>query len=354
MLAATGHDRFLAQDYARLPEHGIRTVREGIRWHLVESSPGHYDFSHALECLHTAQEWNIQIIWDLMHFGYPDDVDPYSAEFIRRFKCYAHEFARVISNETDLPLFVTPINEMSFFAAQGGETGFMNPFTRKRGAELKAQFVRATIEGLEAIRDFVPGAMSVITEPVFNAVANSDDPDDRRHARAYTDARYEAWDMLDGRLKPELGGAPEYLDVVGVNYYPWNQWVYIGEYDAGPRIDRDDPRYIHLSQLLQSIYRRYERPLLISETSAEDDDRADWLKYVCEQALDAIEQGVQLEGICLYPIVSFPGWVDDRPSQNGLWGYADAEGNRDIYEPMAQELARCCSLFERNEPLYAS
>ena len=45
LLAATGHDRFLQADYARLLDYGIRTVREGIRWHLIESSPGHFDWS---------------------------------------------------------------------------------------------------------------------------------------------------------------------------------------------------------------------------------------------------------------------------------------------------------------------
>ena len=69
----------------------------------------------------------------------------------------------------------------------------------------------------------------------------------------YTNARYQAWDMLEGRLHPELGGAPEYLDIVGVNYYPWNQWVYTGEHDAGPRIFPDDPRYIPLAQLTGSV-----------------------------------------------------------------------------------------------------
>ena len=100
----------------------------------------------------------IQIIWDLMHFGYPDDIDIFSPAFVRRFAAYAREFPRVISDETDMPLFVTPINEMSFFAMHGGETGFMSPFALQHGAELKAQLVRATIAGLEAIRDVLPTA----------------------------------------------------------------------------------------------------------------------------------------------------------------------------------------------------
>ena len=32
--------------------------------------------------------------------------------------------------------------------------------------------------------------------------------------------------MLCGRLWPELGGGERYLDIIGVNFYPHNQWFY--------------------------------------------------------------------------------------------------------------------------------
>src|SRR5205814_4597880 len=45
LIAATRHDQFALADYQRLRDVGIRTVREGVRWHLVEAKPGCYDFS---------------------------------------------------------------------------------------------------------------------------------------------------------------------------------------------------------------------------------------------------------------------------------------------------------------------
>ena len=47
-----------------------------------------------------------------------------------------------------------------------------------------------------------------------------------------------------------------------------------------------------------------------------------------------------LEGVCLYPIVNYPGWGDNRHCENGLWDYADERGHREIYAPMAEELRR--------------
>src|ERR1044071_9662542 len=66
-IAATQHDRFAREDYLRLQQIGIRSAREGLRWHLIESAPGHYDFSSFLPMLRAAQATRTQTIWDLFH-----------------------------------------------------------------------------------------------------------------------------------------------------------------------------------------------------------------------------------------------------------------------------------------------
>ena len=58
---------------------------------------------------------------------------------------------------------------------------------------------------------------------------------------------------------------------------------------------------------------------------------------------------IPILGVCLYPILDYPGWDDDRHCQSGLWGYPDPLGNREIHLPLAQELARQIARF-RNEP----
>jgi hypothetical protein len=146
--------------------------------------------------------------------------------------------------------------------------------------------------------------------------------------------------MLAGRSRPELGGRPAYLDVIGVNYYPWNQWIFVDHLEPGPTVKRGHPRYRPFRELLAEVYARYRRPLFVAETGTEGDARADWLRYVGEEARAALQAGVPVEGICLYPIVNFPGWDDERHCQNGLWDYADAAGRREVHGPLAQELRR--------------
>lgn len=347
LLAATQHDRYAVEDYARLQKHGIHTVREGIRWHRIERLPGQYDFGSALERIRAAEEMGMQVIWDLLHFGYPDGLDLFSPAFPKRFAAFAREFMRVLRSETGSVAFVTPINEISFLAFQGGEVGNINPFTRGRGNELKTQLVRATIESMEAMWEVAPGTRFVLVDPLFNAVSEDDDPQQAARARAYSHARYEAWDMLAGDLYPELGGARKYLDIIGVDYYPWNQWIYVSDIESGRSLHRDDPRHVPLYKLLAEVQARYQRPLLISETSAEDHHRTDWLSYVGEQVRLALQAGVPLEGVCWYPIVDYPGWNNDRACQTGLWGPCDERGSRQVHEPLARELARQSALLEK-------
>src|SRR5208337_3733636 len=100
------------------------------------------------------------------------------------------------------------------------------PFVTHRGPELKAHLVRAVIETIGAIRAVAASARFMLVDPVINVVAHKRHPEERGAAEAYRLSQFQAWDLLSGRLNPELGGRPEYLDVVGVNYYPQNQWFY--------------------------------------------------------------------------------------------------------------------------------
>jgi hypothetical protein len=103
---------------------------------------------------------------------------------------------------------------------------------------------------------------------------------------------------------------------------------------------RDEPEYKPLRRILFEVYERYGRPMFIAETSIENEERVDWFRYVSGEAFAAIEDGIPLHGICWYPIVNHPGWVDDRHCQNGLWGYCDEAGDRALYAPLAEELSR--------------
>ena len=340
VIAATGHDRFAAKDYARARRLGMETVRDGARWHLIERSPGRYDFSSLLPMVRAAREAGVQVIWDLCHYGWPDDLDIFAPAFVDRFARLARAFVQLLREETDEVPFLVPINEPSFLAWAGGDLGGINPFAEGRGNELKSQLIRATIAGIEAIRDIEPRARICQVDPVFHVVPRPDRTEDGPHVEAFRRAQYAGWDMLSGRLHPELGGRPEYLDIIGVNYYLYNQWVFESERAGGPTVRRGDPRYRPFREMLAEIADRYGRPMFVAETGTEAEARADWLQYVADEALAARGAGVPVHGLCWYPIVNFPGWDNDRHCLNGLWDYADDDGRRPLHEPLAHELRR--------------
>ncbi len=339
VIAASGHDRLALHDYRQLREHGMDSMRDGVRWHLVEATPGEHDWSSLLPMLRAARDADAQVVWDLMHFGWPDHLDVLSADFVGHFERYAAAFARLHLAETGRAPMICPINEISFLSHASG-AGWINPGLRGRGAEMRRNLVRAAVAAAHAIREAAPGATVMAIEPLVHIAAGpGDDPE---LVAALNVAQLEAWDMLDGRLEPWLGGGPEAFDVVGVNYY-WNhQWVH----QVG-RIGAHDPRYRPLYRLVEDIHAHYGRPIFVSETGIEGDVRAEWLRYIGRAMRDAVRAGVPLEGICLYPVMGHPGWDDDRYCPNGLLEMAPHDGRRrPVHAPLAEELVRQRQLFE--------
>jgi polysaccharide biosynthesis protein PelF len=345
LISSTRHDEFAFEDYSRLQQVGIRTARDGVRWHLIEKTRSRYDFSSLLPMLRAARQTQTQVIWDLFHYGWPDGLNIWGTAFVDRFARFARATAQVILEETGGPLFITPMNEISFVAWAGGDAGFLNPFAKRRGPELKAQLVRATVAAIEAVREVDPRARITHAEPIIHIAADPDYPEEAAAAEAYRQSQFQAWDMIAGRLCPELGGRPEYLDVVGVNYYANNQWIHQDPHLPRSRRRKDvllppsHPLHRPVREMVTEVYERYRRPVFIAETGIEGDARPSWLRYVGQEARAAAAAGVELEGLCLYPIIDYPGWGDNRHCHTGLWGYADDEGLREIYEPLAGELS---------------
>ncbi|MBV9264685.1 MAG: beta-galactosidase [Acidobacteriaceae bacterium] len=401
IVGSTRHDELVQADFARLGAVGIGTVREGARWHLIETEPGRYDFSSLDRIYDAAEEAGIEVILDLMHFGWPDFLDVFSPRFIDAFERFAFATAcflkqRLLSNarktgagasesrttpQTSCALgapstsnahngtqrlcawnqqdcfrvsrrasapfalagrcFVVPINEISFLSWAGGDQALLNPHQRQRGGELKRQLVRAAIAASRVLRQELPSVRLVSAEPVIHIVGRPAVPGDALAAEAHRLAMYEATDMLTGRCCPELGGSAEYLDVVGVNFYDRNQWVHHSH-----TLTHEDPRYRPFRQILREVWERYRKPVLVSETGTEDDARPQWFDYVSAEIQAAMACGIPVKGVCLYPILNHPGWDDDRHCRNGLWDYANHLGDREIYQRLADAIARQQAAFD--------
>jgi len=341
LTAATGHDANAASDYAIAARAGLRAARDGMRWHLVEKTGGFYDWSSVTPMAKAARDAGVQIVWDLCHYGYPDWLDVWSPAFPERFARFAKAAARHLREQSDEVSYFCPVNEMSFWAWAGGDMGRFNPCARGRGGDLKRQLARAAIAAIDAVREVDPRARFIVAEPSIHVAPNGDRPKAIKDAESYRLAQFEAHDMLIGAREPGLGGSLDKLDIVGVNYYPDNQWVL-----GGPPIPLGQHDYRPFRELLIETAERYGRPVIVSELGAENTARPAWLYYVCQEVAAARRQGARVEAMCLYPVLDYPGWENDRPCEVGLFGAADETGRRPVYEPLAEELERQRLRFE--------
>lgn len=344
-VAATGHDKRVDEDYRDIAAHGLHAARETVRWPLVDTA-GRHDFSTLAPFIEAARRSRVDVIWDLFHYGFPRDVDLWSASFPRRFADYCHAVARFVMSRSEGPYFFTPVNEPSFMAYAAGEKGLFAPHATGRGWDLKVALARAAIAGINAIRAACPKARFVNVDPLCRVVAPADRPDLEAEAQDFNERLvFQSWDMLCGRLLPELGGSPEHLDIVGINYYWTNQWELNARPDAQGiirPIEEDDPRRAPLAALVRGVCKRYGREVMITETSHIGDRRGPWLHEVVRASETLLCEGAPLRGVCLYPILGMPEWHDrDVWAPMGLWDplcHRDPCAGRLVCEPMLDAL----------------
>lgn len=317
LVAASGHGRHAGVDYGLLAGAGLLTARDALRWHLIEQGTGR-DWSSWDPMLEAASRAGVQVIWDLVHYGVPEGVDVWGAGFVERVAGFAAAAAARARERVPGPRVWAPMNEISFWAWAGGDVAYLHPETMGRGAELKRQLARAGIAAARAIRAVDPAARLVWPEPLIHVVGHPERPGEWGEAEGYRLSQYEAWDMVCGRMCPELGGAPELLDIVGGNFYFNNQWIHSAQPGGGETLGLGHRLFRPMSEILREVHGRYGRPVLVSETGAEGGSGPGWLRYVAGEVRDAEAAGVEVLGVCLYPVMDYPGWTDGRHCACGV------------------------------------
>jgi len=341
LIKATGHDRHVLRDYRLCKQLGFSTLRDGLRWHLIGKAPGKYDWSSWMPALEAAEEAGVQVIWDLFHYGSPDHVDQAADDFPDRFTEFALAAIEVQQSVSSRPPLVCPLNEINFMS-WAVEVEYFPRVGPKKIGWFKRQLVRTAITAAKAIRKRWPEATIVWAEPLVHVAPHSHRRPAVRRAEEYRQGQFEAYDWITGRAEPAFGGDPSFVDLIGLNFYPHNQWYY-----RGPTIPMGHHEYRPLADMLVEVTERYGKPLFLSETGAEGTGKPSWLHYVCSEVRDAMGRGADVRGICWYPITAYPGWDNSRHAETGLFSTVVADGSRHVDDRLLAEFEAQRDLFAR-------
>ena len=339
----TLHHIKVFEDYKALKNIGINVVREGVCWSSVEVAPYKFDFTEVKSFLKAASCLDIQIIWDLCHFGYPDGLFPTHPQFIDRFVAFCEQFTIFYYENSQQALWLVPFNEISFLSWHSGDMRGTVPFAVNSGWDIKYHLCRAAILGIKAIRAILTDTVILAIEPLVKVHPAYDNVELTEVAKI-NNFQFQAMDIIMGRECPELGGNESLLDMLGFNYYYNNQWKQNNEILPWPDLNGS---LTPLSELLLTAQKRYNLPILLAETGHFGSLRVLWLKEVVTECLKAINLGVDLRGMCIYPVIDRPDWDDLTSFSNcGLWDM-DCNGNRIAFVPYIQELLKGQILFKK-------
>lgn len=351
-LNITGHIDAVHEDYAKLKDFNISTVREGIRWSQVERTPYKYDFSVVAEMIKAANTYNIQQVWDICHFGYPDDLTPLHPLFAKRFTAVCKAFAAFYrSINPSGNLIIIPVNEVSFISWLGGHVCATTPYCKGYGWEVKYELMKAYIEGVKTLKSIDKNVLILSCEPLVNMVPPLNaTAEETAIAALQHQHQFQTTDILCGKMCPELGGTPELLDMVGLNYYYNNQWIVNSEKFLVWKDEPKDVRWRPLNHLVNEAYNRYKKPIVITETSHPKEDRPLWIIDIAKQLIKTLNNDIPLLGVCMYPVIDRPDW-DDLVTWHkaGLWDvvYEDGSLKRNLYEPFAEAFLKAQQLLQQ-------
>ncbi len=326
-----GHYEHWREDLALVKDLGVKMVRWGVPWYRIEPfQPGDYDWRWTDQVIpYMVEELGITPIVDLMHYGCPFWLrrEFASSEYPAAVSRYAEAFAQRYEK---LVQWYTPLNEPIVTALYCGQRGLWPPYLRGESGyvHILLQAVGGIIETSAILRSVNPDMVLVHVEAAgLSRTARED-----LHAVAQEEQSrtFLPFDLLTGRVTPShplfpwlvrSGASPDRLAAIaarpvpfglmGLNFYP--QWsttqLYIDRKGrlAYQPVEQDGAGF---STLIQDYHRRYQLPIMVTETSARGDEtvRARWLEASVSAIRGLRSHGVPVLGYTWFPLFTMIDW----------------------------------------------
>ena len=334
----TQHDKKWRDDFRKAAKDlNCRWMRYSLAWHLIESSPGVFDWSWADERIQYARELGINLILDLVHFGTPTwlpeafgDVD-----FPAALERFSIEFGKRYSG---VVRSVCPLNEPLITAFFCGDVGIWPPHGRSLASYMTvlSRVAQGLTRSIRALRKTMSSVEIVLCDALEFTSADAEchkvaspeliklienDIVLRNHRR------HIVLDLITGRVNNDHGlyswlekhsfptsdinwflrNAVE-IDVLGLDYYKHSE---IELYPAGDRFRQRVPSNLSgLKKTVRDYWLRYRVPIMITETNCygDDDERRQWLKFTVEDIRALRQEGIPVIGYTWWPLLDHLDW----------------------------------------------
>ena len=340
----SGHaQRF--DDYQRIAELGIKTLRFGLPWerHVAEERWRWSD--ERLTCI---RDLGIRPIVGLVHHGsgprYTDLLDPLFPEKLAVYAGSVAERYPWIST-------YTPVNECNTTARFSGMYGLWYPHHMSRESYVRAlcNQVKATVLSMRAIRSIAPGAELLQTEDLgritgTEALRSTWELMNLRQWLPYdllcgmVDAHHPMFTYMrdSGITEQEIRWFEENTcppNILGMNYYVTSDRYldhHIERYPAdrmsaeglfadveAVRVEAAGIRGV--GPLLQEAWQRYGIPIAITEVhlGSSTDEQIRWLVEAWEGVLQARRTGAECKAITVWALLGSYYWNELVTCANG-------------------------------------
>ncbi len=323
----TQHDKFWKEDLRRAKEEaGISTMRYAFPWHVIEPSPGQFDWTYADERMAEFDKLGITLMMDVMHFGAPLYLkqavgDPEFPEALERFT------TAMVGRYAGQVKTWCPYNEPLVSALFSGDLGFWPPYQRKwRGyMPVLTRIVQAVSRGIRAIRASDPTATVLLCDA--SETYKTREPHLQAEVQRRNLRRFVVMDLLLGRVDrdhplyswlnsygmPELDlqwfrTNPQKPDLFGLDYYPHSDWQLETKVGVVKQRRADNP--LGLYGVANAYWNRYGIPLMLTETSIDGKpiNREIWLDQTIEDIRRLREEGVPMLGLIWWPLLDQLDW----------------------------------------------
>lgn len=328
-LELTQHDRFWASDLLLARDGAAcQTIRYGIRWHIVNPRPGHFEWASLDGPMDLLRRLGMEPIVDLFHFGTPAWLE--RGVLNPAFPDAQAELCRAFARRYPWVRWYTPTNEPYILAQYGGESGGWYPHGSGPAdfARVLEHVGRGLIDGWREIIAVRPDArcMTSDTGEYWHAAdAAVQDRADHMNERRFlmhelVAGRIGAQHPLHGWLR-EIGmpdGALRWfreqaipLDLIGLDHYPHSEHRLTTAAD-GSVIDDTMPLELQIGPagLCRQYFERLGRPLIFAETGAPgtDEVKVAWLDRLVQEVRTVRAEGVPVIGITWWGLLDQVDW----------------------------------------------